>query len=127
MDTSCPEAPFERIECLNDRHISEKRPFSNYLFTDRDTAIAKFCGKMMDWRSWDLYIPQFVCRCAKAAKARGATFFGMQFYGKLAHKLLRENSVGAMVRGIPFSKVARVRFLDPPAYVDSVCSFATLS
>ncbi|XP_068717099.1 uncharacterized protein [Montipora capricornis] len=82
VDTSCQEAAFERIECFADRHVEGKRPLPNYLFSDRDPKFEKFSGKMMDWRNWDVYLPQFVCRCAKAAKGHGSTFFGMQFYGE---------------------------------------------
>ena len=29
-----------------------------------------------------MYVPDLACRCAKKAKAKGWTFFGLQFYGK---------------------------------------------
>ena len=82
VDTSCPEAPFEKVECFNDKHKSNQRPLPDYLFSDRDPSIKQFSGQMVDWRNWDMYLPKFVCRCAKAAKNHNTTFFGMQFFGK---------------------------------------------
>ena len=32
-----------------------------------------------------MYVPDLACRCAKKAKAKGWTFFGLQFYGKDFH------------------------------------------
>ena len=81
MDTSCPDAPFVKVECFKDKHEINNRPLPDYLFNDRDPSIQTFSGRRIDWRNWDIYVPNFACRCAKAAKSHNATFFGMQFYG----------------------------------------------
>lgn len=82
VDTSCPGISFEKVGCYADYHRSNERPLGDYLFNDRDASIQNWSGKMIDWRNWDVYVPQFACRCATAAKAHNATFFGMQFYGE---------------------------------------------
>ena len=76
---------FETVDCLKDAHDIDysNRPLPDYLFNDRDSTIPNFSGQRIDWRNWDTYVPKFACRCAAAAKAHNATFFGMQFYGKL--------------------------------------------
>ena len=85
VDTSCPGISFEKVGCYADYHKSNERPLGDYLFNDRDASIQNWSGKMIDWRNWDVYVPQFACRCAAAAKADNATFFGMQFYGNLIY------------------------------------------
>ena len=82
VDTSCPQVPFEKVGCFNDFHITSARPLPDYLFNDRDDSIDNYSGRRVDWVNWDVYVPQFACRCAAAAKAKNHTFFGMQFYGK---------------------------------------------
>ena len=82
--TSCPEAPFEKVECYQDNHEINRRPLQNYLFNDLDPTIKTFSGIRTDWKNWDVYLPKFACRCAREAKARNATFFGVQSYGKFS-------------------------------------------
>ena len=82
MDTSCPGISFEKVGCYKDAHKQAQRPLPDYLFNDRDSSIQTWSGKWIDWRNWDVYVPQFACRCAHAAKAKNFTHFGMQFYGK---------------------------------------------
>ena len=82
-DIACPAAAFEKIGCFRDLHQTLARPLPEYISNDRDpTVISGFSGKRIDWRNWDMYLPDFVCRCAAKAKAKNYTFFGMQFYGK---------------------------------------------
>ncbi|XP_068717696.1 uncharacterized protein [Montipora capricornis] len=80
--TSCPQAPFEKVECFQDNHDVNSRPLPDYLFNDLDPSIETFSGQRVDWRNWDTYLPQVACRCAMAAKARNASFFGIQAYGQ---------------------------------------------
>jgi len=80
VDTSCPQAPFEKVECFNDR--KKRRSLPDYLLNDRDVTIPNFSGQRIDWRNWDVYLPKFACRCAEAAKNHSAAFFGVQFYGE---------------------------------------------
>ena len=82
VDTSCPGISFEKVGCYKDAHRKTQRPLPDYLFNDRDSSIQNWSGKWIDWRNWDVYVPQFACRCAHAAKAKNFTYFGMQFYGK---------------------------------------------
>lgn len=82
VDNSCPLVAFEKIGCFKDNHIVSARPLPEYLTNDRDPKIATFSGQRIDWRNWDVYIPDFACRCALKAKEKNYTFFGMQFYGE---------------------------------------------
>lgn len=80
--TSCPEAPFEKVECYQDNHEIHKMPLPDYLFNDLDPTTETFSGILADWKNWDIYLPMLACRCARAAKARNATFFGIQSYAQ---------------------------------------------
>lgn len=76
------EVEFERVGCYRDNHFSNARPLSRYALNDRDPHHPRFSGKLIDWRSWDVYVPDFACRCAKKARELGSNFFGLQFYGE---------------------------------------------
>ena len=82
VDISCPLVAFEKIGCFKDNHIVSARPLPEYLTNDRDPKIATYSGQRIDWRNWDVYVPDFACRCALKAKEKNYTFFGMQFYGE---------------------------------------------
>ena len=81
VNTSCLQVPFERVGCYKDLHIPSARPLPDYLFNDRDPSIDNYNGRRIDWDNWGVYLPEFACRCAAAAKAKNHTFFGIQFYG----------------------------------------------
>ena len=49
--------------------------------TDREQRLKIYSGQSIDWRNWDVYLPEFVCRCAKLAKLKGHSTFGVQYYG----------------------------------------------
>jgi len=82
VDISCPLVAFEKIGCFKDNHIVSARPLPEYLTNDRDPRHPTFSGQRIDWRNWDVYVPDFACRCALKAKEKNYTFFGMQFYGE---------------------------------------------
>lgn len=82
VDATCPKINFERVGCFGDKHQPFARPLPDYLFNDRDPSIDNFSGRRIDWRAWDIYLPEFACRCAEAAKKANHTFFGVQFYGE---------------------------------------------
>lgn len=83
VDTEC-SLQYEKVGCYKDMHRSQ-RPLPFFLMNDRDVYHQHFSGKLVDWRNWDVYVPDLACRCAKKAKAKGWTFFGLQFYGKNFH------------------------------------------
>ena len=104
VDTSCPLAAFERIGCFKDNHIVSARPLPEYLANDRDPRHRSFSGQRIDWRNWDVYTPDFACRCALEAKQRNYTFFGMQFYGEkelffVLHNTRLENKMNSKKSG----------------------------
>jgi len=73
----------ENLGCYHDRHVKNNRPLPHYYLTDRDnTRTDIYTGKTIDWRNWDVYMPELVCRCAKKAKEMGRTTFGVQYYGE---------------------------------------------
>lgn len=72
---------FERIGCFRDDKI-DPRPLPDYIMTDREARLQIFSGQKIDWRNWDVYLPEFVCRCANKAKEKGHTTFGVQYYGE---------------------------------------------
>ncbi|KAM7448396.1 hypothetical protein ABFA07_003559 [Porites harrisoni] len=80
VDTEC-SLQYEKVGCYKDMHRSQ-RPLPFFLMNDRDVYHQHFSGKLVDWRNWDVYVPDLACRCAKKAKAKGWTFFGLQFYGE---------------------------------------------
>lgn len=82
VDATCPKINFERVGCFGDKHQPFARPLPDYLFNDRDPSIDNFSGRRIEWRAWDIYLPEFACRCAEAAKKANHTFFGVQFYGE---------------------------------------------
>ncbi|WP_411017566.1 hypothetical protein, partial [Salmonella sp. s51090] len=54
-----------------------------YALNDRDPTNPNYSGQMIDWSSWEFYVPNFACRCAeKAATLRTNGYFGLQFYGE---------------------------------------------
>ncbi|KAJ7390458.1 hypothetical protein OS493_025159 [Desmophyllum pertusum] len=79
-DPTC-SLEYEKVGCFQDRHRSQ-RPLPSYLMNDRDVFHHTFSGKLIDWRNWDVYVPDLACRCAKKAHEKGMTFFGLQFYGE---------------------------------------------
>lgn len=82
-DTSCPTVAFEKVGCFRDLHRKLARPLPEYIANDRDPTVKTgFSGKRIDWRNWDMFVPDFACRCAMKAKEKNYTFFGMQFYGE---------------------------------------------
>ena len=51
------------------------------MMTDREPRLKIYSGQSIDWRNWDVYLPEFVCRCAKLAKIKDHSTFGVQYYG----------------------------------------------
>lgn len=72
---------FERLGCFRDNK-QEPRPIPSYMMTDREPRLKIYSGQSIDWRNWDVYLPEFVCRCAKLAKLKGHSTFGVQYYGE---------------------------------------------
>eukprot|EP00112_Aurelia_sp_Birch-Aquarium-sp1_P004144 Seg1471.1 transcript_id=Seg1471.1/GoldUCD/mRNA.D3Y31 product="hypothetical protein" protein_id=Seg1471.1/GoldUCD/D3Y31 len=72
---------YEPVGCMADNDIAP-RPIPEYIMNERDYKSGTWNGRLIDWRNWDTYSPGFICRCAKAVKAKGYTTFGAQFYGE---------------------------------------------
>lgn len=79
-DNPCP-TKYTKVGCYNDKRKASKRAMGDLLFQDRKKGKA-FSGQKIDWEHWETYLPDLVCRCAKAAANRGFVFFGIQFYGE---------------------------------------------
>lgn len=59
------------------------RPLPLLALSERDYTSLRWNGYLIDWRNWNDYIPQLVCRCARWAKKFGYKRFGLQYYGTL--------------------------------------------
>lgn len=79
-DNLCP-VKYTKVGCYNDKRKASKRAMGDLLFQDRKKG-KSFSGQKIDWKHWDTYLPDLVCRCAEAASNRGFVFFGIQFYGE---------------------------------------------
>ena len=71
---------YKPIGCYRDSLVPP-RPLPNYISTDRDYSINIFSGKLIDWKNWNTHSPEMICRCARLAKLKGDTYFGIQFWG----------------------------------------------
>ncbi|XP_044178443.1 uncharacterized protein LOC114976229 isoform X3 [Acropora millepora] len=67
--------------CFNDKTKPSQRTMSELLFQDRHKG-KTFSGQKIDWNNWKTYLPELICRCAKAAGKKGYEFFGIQHYGE---------------------------------------------
>ena len=75
--------PFKFVGCYKDRiKKGVPRQLPVLLFTDRDKSSKRYSGKPIDWGNWDTFIEDLVCRCAKEAKEKRYSHFGIQFYGR---------------------------------------------
>ncbi|KAL9985033.1 hypothetical protein ACROYT_G007389 [Oculina patagonica] len=72
---------FARVGCYRDSLINP-RPIPELLMTDRDPTSHAYSGKPVDWKNWNEYLPDLVCRCAKKTRDKGYNVFGLQFYGE---------------------------------------------
>ncbi|KAJ7340116.1 hypothetical protein OS493_002842 [Desmophyllum pertusum] len=80
LETDCALG-FEWIGCFKDDK-KDPRPLPDYIMTDRERRLKIYSGQSIDWRNWDVYLPQFVCRCATLAKEKGHDTFSVQYYGE---------------------------------------------
>eukprot|EP00795_Rhopilema_esculentum_P011264 gene11264-21455_t len=78
--TEC-DIPYAPVGCFKDNNV-DPRPLPEYVMNERDYSTSNWNGKLIDWKNWDTYSPQFICRCAKAVKEKGFTYFGAQFFGE---------------------------------------------
>ncbi|XP_028410487.1 uncharacterized protein LOC114533162 [Dendronephthya gigantea] len=67
------KAEFEAVGCYRDRRIKGRRALGDLIFNHRD---------QIDWLNFGIFISELVCDCAKKAKEKGFTYFGLQFYGE---------------------------------------------
>ena len=67
--------PYRRIGCFADNQ-QLPRPLPELLFDESAFA------KLMNYTSWNEYLPDAVCRCAEAAKMKTYSHFSLQEFGK---------------------------------------------
>ena len=41
-----------------------------------------YSGIKTNWKDWDNYLPNLVCRCAIESDKKGKKLFGLQYYGE---------------------------------------------
>lgn len=71
---------FKPVGCRKDK--GHDRTLPEMLINERDRYSSHYKGIDVDWHNWDLYLPQFTCRCAQAAMEKGYKYFGLQFWGR---------------------------------------------
>lgn len=92
---ACPY--FQNMGCWKDLEPRKDPRMEVYVFNDRDRSNAGFSGTMLDWNLWDKgYLPEMLCRCAKAAKKQNKKYFGIQYYAEcwITNDLPRATSTG---------------------------------
>ena len=72
---------YKRVGCYRDKQANP-RPLPNLIMTDRDIRSQVYSGKTIDWKKWDTYLPDLVCRCARESSKKEMATFGLQYYGK---------------------------------------------
>lgn len=65
------------------------RTLPNYILNELDPTVDNYGGRRIDWFNWNIYMPGFVCRCAKKAKQLGYDVIGLQHYGQQSRLLSR--------------------------------------
>jgi len=78
--TAC-DTYYEPVGCFNDKQ-NVPRPLPDYILTERDYTLSIWNKYLIDWKNWNTYSPEMICRCAAKAKALKRTTFSMQFYGE---------------------------------------------
>eukprot|EP00112_Aurelia_sp_Birch-Aquarium-sp1_P005417 Seg1615.3 transcript_id=Seg1615.3/GoldUCD/mRNA.D3Y31 product="hypothetical protein" protein_id=Seg1615.3/GoldUCD/D3Y31 len=78
--TAC-DTYYEPGGCFKDNQ-NKPRPLPDYLMNERDYSTDNWNGHLINWRNWNTYSPQMICRCAQKAKEMGKKTFSIQFYGE---------------------------------------------
>ena len=71
---------YEPVGCFADNQ-NKPRPIPHYISTDRDYTLPIFSGTLIDWKNWNTFSPEMICRCATLAKTKGHKLFSIQFWG----------------------------------------------
>ena len=77
--TGC-DVKYEAKGCFIDKLGDRVLPA--YIQNERDWTLSNWNGKWIDWKNWEIYMPNMMCRCAKKAKELGYPLFGLQYFGK---------------------------------------------
>ncbi|XP_068700145.1 uncharacterized protein [Montipora foliosa] len=77
----CCDVPIRPLGCFQDRKTSV-RPLPELIFTDNDPESIVYSGITLEEDDWEQYMPELVCRCAKAVSLKNYTHFGIQGYGE---------------------------------------------
>ena len=80
LNVGC-DIKFKALGCFHD-NLVKPRPLPDLILTERDPTSRAYNGRRIDWKHWERYLPEFVCRCARRAKELQHEVFGVQFYGK---------------------------------------------
>ncbi|XP_031556840.1 uncharacterized protein LOC116293538 isoform X2 [Actinia tenebrosa] len=76
----CCDVRFKPIGCYRD-NLANDRPMPELLMSDVDSTSLKYNDNPMDYKRWNDYLPNLVCRCARAANRKGYSHFGLQDLG----------------------------------------------
>lgn len=79
---------YKPIGCFHD-DMEIPRPLPELILNERDPTHPSWNKHLVDWKRWDTYMLEFICRCAAKTKEKGFRFFSTQFFGKtLMHSRL---------------------------------------
>merc|ERR1712142_72 len=81
-EESCPR--LEKVGCFHDsfKRTNADRVFPNELINRRDPMSNNWDRHTISWKAYPQSIKSLACACAKAAKAKGWKYFGLQFFGE---------------------------------------------
>jgi len=72
---------YEPVGCFKDSQVAP-RPLPNYIMTERDFTLDNWNGRLVDWKNWNTYSPELICRCASVAREMEHDLFAVQFWGE---------------------------------------------
>ena len=61
---------------------TKNRLLTKLILQDRDKTTETYSGVTINWKNWNNYFADFICRCAKRVKQNGGKVFGIQNYGR---------------------------------------------
>ena len=59
----------------------DQRALQDEIYNEKNPTNPNFGGKMLDTSKWQSEFPEFLCKCARNARARNHQYFGVQNFG----------------------------------------------
>ena len=68
------------VGCFNE--VTNARALTEEIYNEVDPSSPVFGGHLIMASNWKIEFPALLCKCARAAKARGYEYFGVNNFGK---------------------------------------------